>query len=152
MSSYYQLLLLIIACLAAPAILRSQAETPIGIWQNLDEKTGRKRTLIEIYSRKDGLYGKVHELFREPHENPDPHCIRCKEDDPRYNKRILGMVLIEGLKKQSDTKWDDGVVLDPDTGTEYSCYLQVLNPDTLKVRAYLGIPMFGRTQYLYRDK
>lgn len=42
-------------------------------------------------------------------------CKRDKKDQP-----ILGMQIMSGLKKDSDTKWSGGKVLDPDNGKTYS--------------------------------
>ncbi len=144
-------LCLVILLTGTSPLLLAQAEAPLGIWRTLNEENGKPRSLIKVYKDDGKLYGKVHKLFREPHENQDPHCIHCKPDDPRYNKRILGMVLMKNLEKEEDNRWVNGIVLDPDNGTEYKCYLEVISPDTLKVRAYLGVPLLGRTKYLYRE-
>ena len=53
------------------------------------------------------MYGKVVKLFRKPSEDPDPVCDDCDEDDDRYMKKIMGMVIMEG---------DPGVITVGDPG------------------------------------
>lgn len=60
------------------------------------------------------------------------------------------MVLLKDLRKKNGVRWDQGEVLDPDTGNIYSCYLEMISKDKLKVRGYLGFSLFGRTKYMYR--
>ena len=65
-------------------------------------------------------------------------------DGKRKNEPILGMNILTGLKKDGD-EWSGGKILDPKNGKEYKCYLQLLDDNTLKLRGYIGISMFGRT-------
>ena len=36
-------------------------------------------------------------------------------------------------------------ILDPKNGKEYKCYIKLIDNNTLKLRGYIGISMFGRT-------
>ena len=47
---------------------------------------------------------------------------------------------------------EDGEVLDPKSGKWYTCYMELVSQDKLKLRGYIGIPALGRTQYWYRVK
>ena len=127
------------------------AQSPIGKWKTIDDETGREKSIVEIYQQGDELYGKVIELFRLPDEDQDPVCDECDEDDPRYNKKVRGMVILEGLEQESDTEWEDGEILDPKNGSVYSCYIELVEPNKLKVRGYIGFSLLGRTQYWYRQ-
>ena len=42
--------------------------------------------------------------------------------------------------------WEDGTIYNPEDGKKYSCTLTLLDTETLKVRGYVGLPMFGKTQ------
>jgi uncharacterized protein (DUF2147 family) len=49
--------------------------------------------------------------------------------------------------------WTNGKILDPDTGKIYRCVLSVEdNGNRLKVRGFIGMSLFGRTQYWLREK
>ncbi|NQU35554.1 MAG: DUF2147 domain-containing protein [Bacteroidetes bacterium] len=122
----------------------------LGKWNTIDDETGRKKSVVEIYKEGDKLYGKIVELFRLPDEDPDPICDDCDEDDPRYNQKVLGMVILEGLEWDED-EWDDGTIMDPKNGKVYSCKLWIKDGD-LQVRGYLGFSLIGRSQTWIRDK
>ena len=59
------------------------------------------------------------------------------------------MVIINGLEKDGD-EWNNGRILDPNTGKTYKCYITFDNNNTLKVGGYIGFAMIGRIQYWHR--
>ncbi|WP_155208828.1 DUF2147 domain-containing protein, partial [Fulvivirga aurantia] len=119
-----------------------QAQDVLGKWKTVDDETGKVKSVVEIYERDNKLYGKIVKLFREPGQNPDPVCDECPEDDPRYNKKIIGMEIIKGLEKEG-TEYANGTVLKPDEGRIYKCKIW-LEDGNLKIRGYWGL--FYRTQ------
>ena len=123
---------------AAPA----SAQSIVGKWKTIDDNTGEAKSIVEIYEKDGKFYGKVTKIFLDPNEDPDPVCDECDKDDPRYKKKIIGMEIIRGLKKDDD-EFSGGDILDPENGKVYRCRLWVENGD-LMVRGYWG-PFF-RTQ------
>lgn len=121
-----------------------KADDVLGKWNTIDDETGKKKSVVEIYKDGDKLYGKILELFRTPDQDPDPICDECDKDDPRYNQKIVGMVILEGLEWDDD-EWDDGTIMDPKTGKVYSCKLW-LKDRKLQVRGYMGFSLIGRSQ------
>ena len=53
--------------------------------------------------------------------------------------------------KGSTTKWEDGWIYDPDSGSTYTAEMHLEGPDTLKLRGYLGISLLGQTQVWTRE-
>jgi uncharacterized protein (DUF2147 family) len=119
----------------------SQTEVT-GKWKTIDDDSGKEKSIVEITGRNGKIYGKVIKLFREPGEDQDPVCDECDEDDPRYNKKVLGMEIMKDLVKV-DEVFEGGTILDPKNGEVYRCKIWREGND-LKVRGYLG-PFF-RTQ------
>jgi uncharacterized protein (DUF2147 family) len=113
-----------------------------GKWKTIDDETGEERSIVEIFEKGNKFYGKVVRIFAKPGEDADPVCKDCPKDDPRYNKKIIGMEIIRDLKKNED-HFSDGEILDPKIGKIYRCKLWV-DGNELKVRGYWGI--FYRTQ------
>lgn len=143
-------LLALMICLL-PLGAAAQSEGCIGYWKTIDDETNKAKSIVQIYKSGDKYYGKVIKLFREPDEEQDPYCDECDEDDPRYNKRVIGMVILTDLEWDSgDDEWDDGEILDPANGEVYDCYIALESQDKLKVRGFLGLSLLGRTQYWYR--
>lgn len=131
-----------------------QAQSPIGLWKTIDDETNKPRSLVRIYEEDGKLYGRVEKLFLEPGEDPDPVCDDCDEDDPRYNQRVMGMIVMEGLERETkgdDSSWEDGKILDPENGKVYGCEASLQSADKLKIRGYIGFSLLGRTQYWYRQ-
>ncbi|MEJ2545985.1 MAG: DUF2147 domain-containing protein [Calditrichaceae bacterium] len=138
--------LFVILMLTLVAFSNAQAQDIVGRWKTIDDETGKEKSIVNIYMQDGKYFGKIDTLFREPDEDPDPVCDKCPEDDPRYNKRIMGMVILEDLEKDGD-EWNDGSILDPGKGKVYDCKMW-LEDGNLKVRGYLFF--LYRTQTWYR--
>lgn len=123
------------------------AQGIFGRWVTIDDNSGKKRSIVEITERQGQAYGRIVQLFREPGEEADPICDECDAADDRYNKKVIGMEFIRGMKKDGD-EWDDGTILDPENGKVYDCKLWVESGD-LKVRGYVAF--FFRTQTWVRE-
>jgi len=123
-------------------ILFAQHENITGLWKSIDDETGNPKSVVKIYLKNGKLYGDIVKLFRKPGEDPDPVCDKCDDNDPRKNKKILGMNIIKDMKFD-DGVWDDGEILDPKKGKTYDCKLWV-EKGKLQVRGYVAF--FYRTQ------
>ena len=118
--------------------------TPVGTWTQVDDATGKPKSIIEITEQPDGaLQGTVKQvLFSD--QGTHPICDKCEGD--RHNKPVDGMVIMWGVKKDGDV-WDGGQILDPHNGKTYKVKLTLTdNGQKLDVRGYIGMPMLGRTQ------
>ena len=132
-----QLITLSLLCIGMIA----QAQSPIGKWVTIDDNTGKQRSVVEISKNADGtLRGTIVQLFRGPNEDQDPLCDKCKGAD--HNKKVIGLTIIKNMQKDGD-KWNDGTIMDPESGSTYDCKLW-LEGGELKVRGYLAF--FFRTQ------
>lgn len=122
----------------------ASAQSIIGTWKTIDDETNQEKSIIRIYTAKNGkVYGKVEKLL-DTSNGENPICKQCP--DSRKNQPILGMVLIKELEKVGN-EWKNGKILDPEKGREYSCKLWIEN-GKLQVRGYWGV--FYRTQTWYR--
>jgi uncharacterized protein (DUF2147 family) len=68
--------------------------------------------------------------------NPD----KAKQSNP-----IIGLLMLTGFKFDDD-EWTGGDIYDPESGKTYSSYMYLKDKNTLKVRGYLAISLFGRTE------
>lgn len=121
----------------------------VGRWKTIDDKTGEAKSVVEITLKDGKLYGTIVKLIN-PDPNYDPVCTECK--DHLKGKKMLGMQIINGLKKE-DGKWvGDRGILDPDNGKYYDVKIWVdeTNPSKLNVRGYIAF--LFRTQTWYREK
>ncbi len=124
--------------------------SPLGRWWLFDDETGARSGIIEITLSHDELVGRIVKLIPKPGDPPEFVCDRC--DGPEKNQRVLGMIILKGLKRDGDM-WDGGNILDPRTGNVYSCELRVdVSGKELYLRGYLGISLLGRTQTWVREE
>lgn len=121
------------------------SQSVIGKWKTIDDETGHAKSVVEIYEKDGKVYGKVLEILDEKHKKS--LCINCSGSDK--DKPILGMVVMKGLKKDGN-EYNSGKILDPSNGKLYKCYITLESKDKLKIRGYIGISLFGRTQFWYR--
>ena len=124
----------------------------VGRWKAINDEDNSEESIVEFAESDGEFYGKIVKLFPKPGEDPNPTCHDCSEDDPRFGKSVIGMIVLEGLKKRDRNKWEDGEFLDWRNGAVYSCYLELVDKDKLKLRAFIGFSLLGRTQYWKRVK
>ena len=128
----------------------AQDATPVGLWKNIDDATGKPKALIRISESNGELRGRIEKLFREAGEVQNPKCDKCEgalKDQP-----IIGMTILTGMKKDGN-EYNGGQILDPSNGKVYKSKMS-LNDDgkKLDVRGYIGVPMLGRTQTWVREE
>lgn len=136
-----------ILILLATAPLAAQ-ETITGKWKTIDDNTGEARSVVEILVQEGKVFGRVVKIFPSPNLEPDPVCKKCSPDDPRFNKKIIGMEVIRNLVK-SGAEYAGGDILDPENGRVYRSKIW-LEGKVLKVRGYWG--PFYRTQTWQREE
>lgn len=117
------------------------AQSVIGKWKTFDDKTGDAKSVVEIYEKDSKVYGKIIEILNP--EKKNDKCTKCSGQDK--DKPLKGLTIIKGLKKDGK-EYSDGEILDPSSGKLYKCTISLENKDKLKVRGYVGISAFGRSQ------
>lgn len=128
----------------------AQQASPVGLWKNIDDHTGKPKALIRITESNGEIRGKIEKLFREPGEEAQPKCDKC--EDARKDQPVLGMTILSGMK-QDGSEYNGGQILDPDNGKVYRSKLTLVEGGKkLKVRGYIGIPMLGRSQIWVREE
>lgn len=133
----------------AAALLTSTisfAQDLTGTWQQIDDKTGSPKALIDIKKLGDGTYtGTITKVTPRPGYKPQENCVQCPA--PYTDKPILGLEVIKGLKESAPDNYSGGKVLDPLTGKIYNLKGRIsTNGKRLTLRGYLGVSAIGRSQ------
>lgn len=131
------------------APLSFAADSPVGLWKTIDDKTNKPRSLVRIVEENGEYKGIVEKGLRED-DNPERVCEKC--DAPRKNQKIQGMTFMWGLKKDGN-EFKGGEILDPENGKIYRCKMKLIDSGKkLDVRGYIGIALIGRTQTWWREE
>jgi uncharacterized protein (DUF2147 family) len=103
----------------------------------------KKDAKIEIYLKGQQYFGKFVWLAspRKDFKNPEKTL---------QSREVLGLELLTKFS-YNDGVYNGGEIYDPETGRTYSCKIS-LEGSKLKVRGYIGISIFGRTEYFERIK
>jgi uncharacterized protein (DUF2147 family) len=136
--------------LFANAYAVDDAASPVGLWKNIDDVTGKPKALIRITESNGELTGKIEKLFRPANQDQNPVCEKC--EGARKNQPVIGMVFMSGLKKNGN-EYTGGEILDPDNGKTYKSKVTLTDGGKkLNVRGYIGVPMLGRSQTWIREE
>ena len=103
--------------------------------------TEAKDGIIQISLGAGGLYeGRIvggNHPGRVDDKNPDS-ALRAKP--------LLGAVILRHLHYDGEGRWSGGAIYEPDSGRTYKCSVQLIAPDNLKVRGFLGFSLLGKSQ------
>jgi uncharacterized protein (DUF2147 family) len=130
--------------LLAAGIAQAQT-TPVGLWKTIDDETKQEKSYVRIVESGEALAGKVERVL-DPAKQ-DAKCDDC--GDARKGQPILGMTILEGVKKHADEPyWDGGTILDPNKGKSYKVRLTPKDGGRqLEVRGFIG-PFYRNQTWL----
>jgi uncharacterized protein (DUF2147 family) len=118
-------------------------DTPVGTWRQIDDVSGKPKSIIQITDNNGVLEAKVQQVLISE-DGPHPVCKKC--DGSRKDQPIEGMTIMWDVKKDDDI-WDGGKILDPKSGTIYKVKLTLTDAgQKLDVHGYVGFAMLGRSQ------
>ena len=125
-------------CLTTPAV----ANELQGLWLSHDDN-GKPTGYINILE-ENGVYKGVIEKGLDS-DKEEKFCTACR--DERKGKRLIGMTVLKEVMKKSNNNYQGAEILDPFSGNTYRVKLTLKDEgQTLDVRGYVGVSLFGRTQ------
>lgn len=133
------------ATLLFTAKIFAQNNTPVGYWNTVDDKTGQVLSVVQIYQAGSGLQGRIVAIKPVLGQKSTDICTKCKGQ--LQNRPMMGLGIIWGMQQVSANTWGRGRVLDPKSGNIYQGTMTVINNgNALRLRGYVGVPMFGRSE------
>ena len=120
--------------------------SPVGLWKTIDDETKQEKSLVRISESAGVLSGRIEKIV-DPAKQ-DSVCDKC--EDARKGQKVLGMTIVEGVKKTAgEPYWDGGTILDPNNGKTYKVRMTPKDGGkALEVRGFIGF--FFRNQQWIR--
>lgn len=125
---------------AGAALAQTEADAIVGVWES-----GNGKARIKIDKANDKFNGRIVWL-REPNDEAGkPKLDKNNPEEALRSKPLLGYSMLKGFSYKGEKKWEDGTIYDPESGSTYSCTITMTDENTLDVRGYIGVSLFGRT-------
>lgn len=131
-------LFLFIACILAS--IASAQSAFLGEWITIDDESGEKQSVVNIYKGNNGLYyGKIKTLFK----NPNSLCTACTGND--HNKPVVGLIVIRDMQLKGE-ELQGGRILDPNNGKLYYAKMSIKNGKLVLRGSLDKAGILGRSQ------
>jgi uncharacterized protein (DUF2147 family) len=123
------------AFLASPAYPQI---SPLGLWQSIDDNTGKPRAEVRISDAGGMLTGRIERSLVPNPSGATLRCVLCT--DERRDQPLIGLEIIRRLAPGSDAQtWEEGEILDPDSGKTYRLRVRLKDSGRLlEVRGFVG--------------
>lgn len=118
----------------------TEGDKIIGVWE---VGSGKARVKITKYGEK--YAGKMVWLLNPKYEDGTPKVDKNNPDESLRSTPLLGYSMLLGFEYAGDNKYENGTIYDPESGSTYHCNITMTDENTLDVRGYIGVQMFGRT-------
>ncbi|HJP62034.1 MAG TPA: DUF2147 domain-containing protein [Mucilaginibacter sp.] len=141
----HSLLFLMLIAFSSVAFAQ-KADDILGSWAN-----PKGEDHILIYKKGNKFYGKLDWIKHPNDEQGKPKTDKNNPDPALRSQPDLGLELLKDFVYDGDNVYTDGTVYDPKNGKTYSCKM-TLDGNNLKIRGYIGISLFGRSEIWTRVK
>ncbi|MES1924080.1 DUF2147 domain-containing protein [Salinisphaera sp. T31B1] len=125
----------LLVCAGPLMAAEHQADDIAGVWETASGG------YVQIYQSDDHWQGKIvgssDGQARYDKQNPD---------ESKRDRRLLGVVVLQGLSYAGDGEYEGGSIYDPNNGKTYKAKATQTGPDTLEARGYIGISLIGKSQ------
>lgn len=138
------LTLIALASPASGAAERADTDDIRGLWVDHRE-SGKRKVAIRIDDCDGRLCGRIYWLKKPLTANGDFKRDRHNPDVALRSRLLCGLKILAGFRRVKEATWSAGQIYDPSDGRIFSSTISLENDGSLKVRGYVGIPLFGRT-------
>ena len=105
-----------------------------------------QRAIIEIVPCGDRACGNIVWLLEPLDDTGQPKIDHNNIDEELRRRPLCGIALIGKFRNTGSGIWSGGSIYSPRDGQTYSAAMELGDDNTLKLRGYLLLPLFGQTQ------
>lgn len=127
-------------------VFAQKSDAIVGVWKN-GEGTG----MVQIYKKGEKYFGKIVWLKVANDASGKPRTDFNNPDEKLQSRPLKGLENLRNFVFKGDNKWEDGSIYDPKNGNDYSCEMKLVDENTLEVRGFIGVSLFGRTDVWKRQ-
>jgi uncharacterized protein (DUF2147 family) len=112
----------------------------VGVWE-----TGTGKARVKITKSGNFYYGRIVWLKEPNNEEGKPKVDKNNPDETQRQTPLLGLRMLKGFEFKGNNLWEDGTIYDPESGSTYSCKINLQDDNTMNIRGFIGISALGRT-------
>ena len=112
---------------AAWAATAGGEPSAVGLWEQVDEKSGQAESWFRITERNGTYFGQIVKTFPKPGDEPPEKWLCTKCEGAEQNAPVLSLQLIKGMQRNG-LKYENGTIMDPRDGAVYRAQM-TLTPD-----------------------
>ncbi len=117
-----------------------EGDAIVGLWE-----TGTGKARVNIIKSGNYYYGRIVWLREPNNEEGKPKVDKNNPDETKRTVALLGLRMLSSFEFKGNNLWEDGTIYDPESGSTYSCTINMTDKNTMNIRGYIGISAFGRT-------
>ena len=119
----------------------AQSDAIVGEWYN-----NEKDAVIAITKTvKNTFEGHIIWMKNPNDENGAPKVDHLNPNKSLQSRPRLGLKIMYNFKHDEENVWNDGEIYDPKSGNTYKGTMTLTSENSLDLRGYVGLPIFGRT-------
>jgi uncharacterized protein (DUF2147 family) len=149
----FSLLMLVLLLTAGAVSFADGTDKAEGYWKSISDKKGEAGKITAYWKITVNSSGNLEGVIVHCPGEPEDKTYICDNKD--FNgKTYVNTVWIRDMKKTGPGSWAGGTIVDVSEkkGDVYGCEIKVSgNGNILEVRGFIGVSIFGRTQFWQRS-
>jgi uncharacterized protein (DUF2147 family) len=134
-------ILLFLAQLLSLAIFaQTESDAILGVWES-----GSGKARVKIDKAAEKFTGRIVWLREPNNDEGKPKTDKNNPDEKLRSTPLLGYRMLRDFQYKGGKTWEEGTIYDPENGSTYSCTIKMTDENTLDVRGFIGVSLFGRT-------
>jgi uncharacterized protein (DUF2147 family) len=134
-------ILLFLAQLLSLAIFaQTESDAILGVWES-----GSGKARVKIDKAAEKFTGRIVWLREPNNDEGKPKTDKNNPDEKLRSTPLLGYRMLRDFQYKGEKTWEEGTIYDPENGSTYSCTIKMTDENTLDVRGFIGVSLFGRT-------